>query len=125
MLPDVPASLVFFVPITTSSTYIGTYKLVERDNSLPAGPAGRFRTTRCSVVLLSAQIAAEGAVSAMSTEPQRRNVINYVNALSSKGPTRRDGRVWSAMLSLPSLEAYEDAVSPHCSPFKWRRGYFR
>src|SRR6202795_703677 len=33
--------------------------------------AGRFRTTRWSVVLLSAQVAAEKAVRAMSTEPQR------------------------------------------------------
>ena len=45
--------------------------LVQRDNSLPKGCAGRFRTTRWSVVLLSAQIAAEGRLGAMSTEPQR------------------------------------------------------
>ena len=32
---DVPLGLVFFVPITTDSTYNGTHKLVERDNSLP------------------------------------------------------------------------------------------
>jgi hypothetical protein len=51
---------VFFVPITTGSTYNGIHKLVERDNSLPRGPAKRFRTTRRRVVLLSAQIAAEG-----------------------------------------------------------------
>jgi hypothetical protein len=30
-----PASLVFFVPIAAGSTYNGTHKLVERDNSLP------------------------------------------------------------------------------------------
>jgi hypothetical protein len=56
---DVPVSLVFFVPITTRSTYNGTHKLVERHNSLPEA-AGRFRTTQWSVVLLSAQIVAEG-----------------------------------------------------------------
>jgi hypothetical protein len=47
-------SLVFFVPITTGSTYNGTHKLVERDNSLPVAD---FRTTRWSVVLFSGQIA--------------------------------------------------------------------
>jgi hypothetical protein len=60
MPSDVPVSLVFFVPITTGGTYNGTQKLVERDNSFARGPAGRFRTTLWSVVLLSAQIAAEG-----------------------------------------------------------------
>jgi hypothetical protein len=30
-----PVSLVFFIPIRTGSTYNGTHKLVERDNSLP------------------------------------------------------------------------------------------
>ncbi len=53
-------SLVIFVPITTGGTYSGTHKLVEQDNSLPRGPARRFRATRWSVVLLSAQVAAEG-----------------------------------------------------------------
>jgi hypothetical protein len=62
MPSDVPVSLVFFVPITTGSTYNGTHKFVERDNSLPGAPAGRFRTTRWSLVLFSAQIAAEGRV---------------------------------------------------------------
>jgi hypothetical protein len=57
---DVQVSLVFFVPIATGSTYTGKHKLVERDNSLPRCPAGRFRTTRWSVVLFSAQIRAEG-----------------------------------------------------------------
>ena len=42
MPSDVPVSLVFFVPITTSSTYNGTHKLVERDNSLPGAPLGAF-----------------------------------------------------------------------------------
>jgi hypothetical protein len=60
MPSDVPVSLVFFVPITTGSTYSGTHKRVERDNSLPGAPAGRFRTTRWSVALLSARIVAEG-----------------------------------------------------------------
>jgi hypothetical protein len=32
--------------------------LVQRDNSLPGGRVGRVRTTRWSVLLLSAQIAA-------------------------------------------------------------------
>ena len=59
MPSDVQVSLVFFVPITTGSTY-NRKQLVERDNSLPSGPAGRCRTTRWSVVLLSAQVAAEG-----------------------------------------------------------------
>jgi hypothetical protein len=40
---DVPLGLVFFVPITTGSTYIGTHKLVERDNSLP----GALRREEC------------------------------------------------------------------------------
>ena len=35
MPSDVPVSLVFFVPITTGSTYNGTHKLVERNNTLP------------------------------------------------------------------------------------------
>ena len=60
MPSDVPVSLVFFVPITTGSTYNGTHKFVERDNSLSEAPAGRFRTTRWSVVLFSVQITAEG-----------------------------------------------------------------
>jgi len=34
--------------------------LVERDNSYARRCAGRFRTTRGSLVLLSAQVAAEG-----------------------------------------------------------------
>jgi hypothetical protein len=33
--------------------------LLKRDNSLPGTRAGRFRTTRWSVVLLLAQVAAE------------------------------------------------------------------
>ena len=49
----------FFVPITTGSTYNGTDKLVERDNSLPGTVLGAFRTTVWSVVLLSARIVAE------------------------------------------------------------------
>ena len=60
---DVPVSLVFFVPITTGGTYNGKHKLVERDNSLPRGPAGGFRTTRWSVVLFSAWITAEARLS--------------------------------------------------------------
>jgi hypothetical protein len=39
---DVPVSLVFFVPITTGSTYNGTHKLVERDNSLPGAVLDDF-----------------------------------------------------------------------------------
>ena len=39
---DGPVSLVFFVPITTGSTYNGTHKLVERDNSLPGAPLAVF-----------------------------------------------------------------------------------
>jgi hypothetical protein len=39
---DVPVSLVFFVPITTGSTYNGTHKLVERDNSLPGALLAAF-----------------------------------------------------------------------------------
>jgi hypothetical protein len=56
---DVPVNVVFFVPITTGSTYNGTDKLVERDNSLPGTVLGAFRTTVWSVVLLSARIVAE------------------------------------------------------------------
>ena len=41
MPSDIPVSLVFFVPITASSTYNG-HKLVERDNSLPGAPLGAF-----------------------------------------------------------------------------------
>jgi hypothetical protein len=59
-LSDGPVSLVFYVPITTCSTYNGTHKLVERDNSLPGAPRGVFTPLKWSVVLLSAQIAAEG-----------------------------------------------------------------
>jgi hypothetical protein len=59
-LSDGPVSLVFYVPITTGSTYNGTHKLVERDNSLPGAPRGVFAPLKWSVVLLSAQIAAEG-----------------------------------------------------------------
>ena len=57
---DVPVSLVFFVPITTGSTYNGKHKLVEQDNSLPRGPGRPFRTTRWSVEFFSAQIATKG-----------------------------------------------------------------
>ena len=57
---DVPVNLVFFVPITTGSTYNGTHKLVKRDNSLPGGPAGRYRTTRWSGVLLSLRLRLKG-----------------------------------------------------------------
>ena len=57
---DVPVSLVIFVPITTGGTYSGTHKLVEQDNSLPGALLAAFRTTLWSVVLFSAQIAAEG-----------------------------------------------------------------
>ena len=39
---DVPLGLVFFVPITTGSTYNGTHKLVERDNSLPGALLAAF-----------------------------------------------------------------------------------
>jgi hypothetical protein len=42
MPSDVPVTLVFFVPITTGSTYNGTQKLVERDNSLPGAPQDAF-----------------------------------------------------------------------------------
>jgi hypothetical protein len=57
---DVPVSLVFFVPITTGSTYNGTHKLVERDNSLPGALLAAFAPLGGSVVLFSSQIAAEG-----------------------------------------------------------------
>ena len=60
MPSDVPVSLVFFVPITTGSTYNGTHKLVERDNSLPGALLAAFAPLGGSVVLFSAQIAAEG-----------------------------------------------------------------
>ena len=39
---DVSVSLVFFIPITTGSTYNGTHKLVERDNSLPGALLAAF-----------------------------------------------------------------------------------
>ena len=55
-----PGSLVFFVPITTGSTYNGTHKLVERDNSLPGALLVPFAPLGGSVALFSAQIAAEG-----------------------------------------------------------------
>ena len=38
---DVPVSLVFFVPITTGSTY-NRKQLVERDNSLPGALLAAF-----------------------------------------------------------------------------------
>ena len=61
---DVLVSLVFFVPITNGSTYNGTHhgthKLVERDNSLPGALLAAFAPLGGSVVLFSAQIAAEG-----------------------------------------------------------------
>jgi Protein kinase domain len=44
---------------------------LKSDHHSPADAAGRFRTIRWSVVLLSAQIAAERAVRAMSKESQR------------------------------------------------------
>ena len=56
---DVPVSLVFFVPITTGSTYNGTHKLVERDNSLPGALLAAFAPLG-SMVFFSAQIATEG-----------------------------------------------------------------
>jgi hypothetical protein len=53
-------SLVFFVPIATGSTYSGTHKLVGTEQQYARSLAGRFRTTRWSVALLSAQVATEG-----------------------------------------------------------------
>ena len=61
MPSDVPVSLVFFVPITTGSTYNGTHKLVERDNSLPGAVLADFAPLDGGVT--SAQIAAKGRVS--------------------------------------------------------------
>ena len=49
----------FFVPIATGSTYNGTHKLVERDNSLPETVLVAFAPLWWSVVLLSARIVAE------------------------------------------------------------------
>ena len=57
---DVPVSLVFFVPITTGSTYNGTHKLVERDNSLPGALLAAFAPLGGAWCCFSAQIAAEG-----------------------------------------------------------------
>jgi uncharacterized membrane protein len=50
---------VFFVPITTGSTYNATHKLVERDNTLPGAVLAAFAPLG-GVVLLWAQNAAEG-----------------------------------------------------------------
>ena len=52
--------LTFFVPIATGSTYNGTHQACGTGQQFARGPAGRFRTTRWSVVLFSAQNAAEG-----------------------------------------------------------------
>jgi hypothetical protein len=49
-------SLVFFVPIASGSTYSGTHKLVERDNSSPGAVLAAFAPPVWSVVLLSARI---------------------------------------------------------------------
>jgi hypothetical protein len=55
-----PVSLVVFVPITTGSTYNGTHKLVERNNSLPGALLADFAPLGGARWLLSAQIAAKG-----------------------------------------------------------------
>jgi hypothetical protein len=57
---DAPVSLVVFVPITNGSTYNGTHKLVERDNSLPGALLADFAPLGGARWLLSAQIAAKG-----------------------------------------------------------------
>jgi hypothetical protein len=64
-----PVSLEFFVPITTGSTYNGTHKLVERDNSLSGTLLAAFAQLGGSVVLFSARIAAEGRLGHEHRDP--------------------------------------------------------